>query len=135
MKKTLITLWVLITMVIMSGATFAAYTIPQEFAPSNTPFANNFDPKSDPTGNANIVLQTLASALLYFAAPVTIAMLVFTGIGMIMGGADSEKQEAGKKQVQWALLGLLAIMLSYSIVRAAIFFALSSVQQPAPPMG
>ncbi|MFA6992342.1 MAG: hypothetical protein WC269_03635 [Candidatus Gracilibacteria bacterium] len=109
------------------------YKIPAEFTPSNAPLTDVGQSAKTTTDMANGILQTIAAALLYFAAPVTIAMLAFASFKMIMGGANSEEQEQGKKQVQWAVLGLLAVMLSYSIVRIAITFILYSAEQPAPP--
>lgn len=135
MKKILITFIIsLVLIVLESPLCFSKYAIPDQYAPANAPWGQDYDwVGSDTTSMASLILQMIANALLYFAAPIAIAMLVFAGYTFITGGANSEKQEQAKKHLQWTILGLLAIILSYSIVRIAIFFLLSAAQQSAPP--
>jgi len=137
LKKSLIIITVFLTALIFRYSCFSYYVIPSELAPSNTPFRYSFVQGQYANlpayEGATAILFILADALLYFAAPIAIMMLVFAGFIFITGGASSEKQESAKKHLQWTLLGLLAIILSYSIVRIAIFMIISSAQQSAPP--
>jgi len=98
-----------------------AYTIPGEFRPINEPF--DIGDELETTGAAGgtiVVLQIIAGGLLYFASPVAVIFIVVSAFTMVTGGADSEKIEQSKKSLTWAVIGLLVIILSYSIVRAVI---------------
>lgn len=108
-----------------------AYTIDPTYAPDNTPFTLEENTKARGAENSTvIILQIIAGALLYFAAPIAIIMISFNAFNMVMFGAESEKLEQSKKGLTWAALGLLAIILSYSITRAIIGFVINAAQPP-----
>lgn len=96
-----------------------AYSIDPSYRPVNSPFDLNYD-RSTPAFNTVIILQILAGALLYFAAPVAIIMIVKSGLSMVQGGAESETLETGKKGLTWSVIGLVVVILSYSLVRFVI---------------
>lgn len=91
--------------------------INQPFALSNEDFNRNHG-----SYGAIIVLQILAGGLLYFAAPLATIFIVWGGVQVVIGGAESEKLEQAKKHLTWSILGLLLIIFSYSAVRAILEF-------------
>ena len=114
-----------------------AYQIDEKFRPNNEPFDEiNYDyaPNNTPGSFATIlILQLIAGTLLYFAAPVAIVMLAAAGWQMTTGGAETEKLEQAKKNITWTIVGLLAIILSYSIVKFAIGFVIIAADvEPLP---
>ncbi len=125
-KKILITILVLISSVLLIG-TAQAYQIPDEFRPNNEPFQLDYSEGPIQGSTATIkILQILAGALLYFAAPIAVIVITIAGLQMVTGGAQSEKLEQSKKNLTWAVIGLLLIILSYSAVKFVIQFAFQS---------
>ncbi len=98
-----------------------AYTIPPEYRPENMPlgFASETSAGEEAIGGIILFLQVMEGSLLYFAAPIAVIVIAYAGLQMIMGG-NADGYTTGKKTIQWGLLGLLVIILSYSIVRIAI---------------
>lgn len=102
-----------------------AYQIDNDFRPVNLPFG--FDYESDtPETNTILILQILAGGLLYFAAPLAIILIGIAAITMIVGGAETDKVDQAKKNLTWTVLGLLIIIMSYSIVRAVITYVVKA---------
>lgn len=125
MKKKLLTTLLLSCGILMIIPLIAhAYQIPQEYTPINTPFGLENETaeanKDDPAKYTITILQTLAGGLLFFVAPITVIILVIAGLRLMAGGTESEGMETAKKQITWALLGLILTILSYSIVRVII---------------
>lgn len=124
----MITLAVIINIAVSIFTTFA-YTIPEEFRPINEPLNIGQELGTTAAGTTSgtiLVLQILAGGLLYFAAPIAIIIIVMTGSQMAMLGAESEKIEEAKRSLTWAVLGLLLIIFSYSLVRIIINAALQA---------
>ena len=125
----------------------SAYQIEQNFKPDNQPFGLDYNENSG--GNALgegasdegapgsfatiLILQIMAGTLLYFAAPVAVIMLAAAGWQMTTGGAETEKLEQAKKNITWTIVGLLAIIFSYSIVKFAITFVIKAADVEALP--
>lgn len=108
-----------------------AYTIDPTYAPDNTPFTLEENTKTKGAESSTvIILQIIAGALLYFAAPLTLILIGFNAFNMVMYGAESEKLEQSKKGLTWAAIGLLVVILSYSITRAVIDFVIQAAQPP-----
>jgi hypothetical protein len=55
--------------------------------------------------------------LLGIAGGVALLMLIYGGIMYITSAGDQQKAETGKKIVMYTLLGLLVVLLSFSIVK------------------
>ncbi len=123
MKKLLLTTLLAITIFLSLGLSASAATIPDEFRPDNAPL-NIFSDEEDidAASATNLILQTIASGLLYFAAPLAVVFIAQSAYSMVEGGADTEKLDQAKKQLQWAILGLILIILSYSLVQFIIGF-------------
>jgi hypothetical protein len=127
MFKKLITIsLILIGLISISAQTVIAYEIPQEYTPKNTPFQDTFIPGSNtaPETVTNQILYRLSGALLYFASPLAIIMIGVSAFKITSSGADSEGIEQGKKQLTWAILGLVLIILSWALVRYVIEFVI-----------
>lgn len=118
----MITLAVIINIAVSIFTTFA-YTIPEDLRPINEPLNIGQELGTTAAGTTSgtiLVLQILAGGLLYFAAPIAIIIIVMTGSQMAMMGAESEKIEEAKRSLTWAVVGLLVIIFSYSLVRIII---------------
>lgn len=123
-KKIILTI---ITLTIVSATIqiVHGYSIPNEYRPINAPLgdlAAGDESNSDPDVLTNTLLQVIAGTLLYFAAPIAVFSIAQSAFTITAGGADTEKLEQGKKHLTWAILGLIAIIFAYSIVKIAITF-------------
>jgi len=108
----------------LCGTAGAEYRLPDELKPSNVPFDVDIGQTSDPgITQVQYILQVIAGALLYFAAPLAVLMIAMIGFNMAMGSGSTEKIEAGKKSLTWAIAGLATIILSYALVKFVINFA------------
>ena len=97
-----------------------AYAIPAEYQPVNSPGYSidyNTSGNNTSTGMTIVLLQTIAGALLYFAAPVAVFSIAQSAFTITMNGADTEKLGQGKKHLTWAIIGLVTIIFSFSIVK------------------
>lgn len=125
LKKILISL-ILSLSVLNTGSMLAsAYQIDPSYRPGGEPFALESEIKERGASGATVILlQVIGSALLYFAAPLAVIMIVWSGSNMVMNGTEQEKVEGAKKHLQWSIIGLVAIILSYSAVKVLITFLL-----------
>jgi len=128
-RQKIIQIGVIITLAVLSSMIFtqiagATYSLPQELKPDNTPLDLDFTNGGEDAGtNALLaVLQIIAGALLYFAAPLAVIAIGMIAFNMAMGSGSSEKIEAQKKNLTWAILGLLTIILSYTLIKVVIEF-------------
>lgn len=131
MKKLILTIS-LLTITILFGLqtlqTVEAYQIDPSYRPQNAPFSLKEEITQQGAQSATIIiLQVIAGALLYFAAPIAVIVIIMGGFNMAVYGAEQEKLEQGKKQLTWAILGLLCVILSYSIVRIILTFVLRAI--------
>lgn len=122
---------------VICSQTAFAYQINNDFRPINLPFGLEYEKNSAET-NTIIILQILAGGLLYFAAPLAIILIGIASITMIVGGAETDKVDQAKKNLTWTVLGLLIIIMSYSIVRAVITYVVKAgdpgvVETTQPP--
>jgi len=124
LTKILFSTFVLLSLTTVVNAQTA---IDSDYMPDNTPYAVDFEEEAankeigaSPEMATISILQILAGGLLYFAGPVAVILIVINAFNMATGGADSEKLEQAKKGLTWTLIGLLLIILSYSIVKTVI---------------
>lgn len=47
---------------------------------------------------------------------IAVAMLIFAGVMMVTAGGDEQAIAKGKKIIMWAVVGIVIILLSYTIV-------------------
>ena len=130
MIKKIITIGLLaITLSLFTAQITNAYVIPKEYAPDNTPFSPDqidFESGLKPSDYTVIILQIIAGGLLYVVAPFTVIMIGLSAFTMVMGGDDPEKVGNAKKSLMWAVLGLILVMLSYSLVKIIIGTAIGA---------
>lgn len=107
-----------------TSAAYAAGVMPDAYRPENMPFAREaLGTRTGLTGVASafvLILQIIAGGLLYFAAPIAVITIVLSALSMVVGSHETEKIEQAKKWLTWSIIGLLTVMLSYSIVRIII---------------
>jgi hypothetical protein len=121
-KKILTTIFLTTSLLIASTTVVhAVYQIDPSFRPANEPFALDKEIKEQGASGATVViLNIIAGALLYFAVPVGVIMIVWAGSSMVINGAEQEKLDAAKKHLTWSVIGLVVIILSYSLVKIII---------------
>ncbi|MFH1218660.1 MAG: hypothetical protein V1679_02365 [Candidatus Peregrinibacteria bacterium] len=135
MKKVLATILLTISIILLTTAVVNAYTVPEEYMPQNLPFGGNNEVYKTEDGASTatiVILQVLSGSLLFFAAPLAVVVIVFAAWDLVMGSAETEKRDQAKKNITWAIIGLILILLSYTAVRAIIKVALETAEL-APP--
>ena len=75
------------------------------------PFANKFD-------SLALLIGAIIDWLLVFAGALAVIAIVYSGIMYITAGGDPAKAEAAKKNLIWAILGVIIIALALVIVSA-----------------
>lgn len=83
----------------------------------------------------NYLLQKVANGLIYIAAPLAILFIIHGGINYTMSMGDNTKLEASKKEILWAILGLVIILFAFAIVRLSIGFFFPFNEAELPPSG
>lgn len=126
MKKLLITIGLPIILLTIGITVAEAYQINPDYAPINTPYDQG---AGGAEINTIVVLQLIAGALLYFAAPLGVIFITMTAWTLITEGSDTEKYEQAKKHLTWTIIGLILIILSYSTVRFTIDFVIEAAQR------
>jgi len=121
MKTTLKIILGITIFLTISGAFCSAYQLEEKYKPANAPSFLKAEDKNKPADQITvIVLQTIAGAMLYFAAPVAVILIVMAAFTITSAAGETEKIDQGKKHLTWAIIGLLIVILSYSIARYAI---------------
>jgi len=119
---------IVIVTLTQSGTSFAeanntspskAFLIDDSYRPINMAFNTDYVNRTA-EDNTITIIQIIAGALLYLAIPATTIFVVYSGVQMVIYGNESDKIEEAKNNLKWALIGLLFIILSYSIVRIVI---------------
>lgn len=131
--KSALTIICVLYAVTMLNIAFAAYSIPKEYEPNNTPFTNEKIKYETNSADVitNMILQIIAGGLLYFAAPVAIISIGMAAFTITIYGNEPDKLGNGEKHLTWAIIGLIIIILSYSAVRLVIGFTLQAGTPPA----
>lgn len=63
------------------------------------------------------VLQNILTWLFVFAGIAAVFFVVFAGIKFITSGGDAKQVEGARKTLTFAIIGLVIIILSYTILR------------------
>ena len=74
-------------------------------------------------------MKDTINLILYFSAVIAGIMIVWGGLKIITSGGNEEQVSSGKNIVKWALIGLVVIALSYTIVG----YTLAVFQLKNPP--
>ncbi len=70
----------------------------------------------------NTIARVFNFILLYIAAPVTVAMIVFGGVKMIISGGNKSTFDQGKKIITSAAIGLVIVFGAWLIVNTVLSF-------------
>lgn len=124
------------TLAIMAFSTvyttvYAAVGIPDYLTPKNVGMKDINQKVAEQVKNApdeqaaavsavNIIIQYVSNLLLFFAAPLAVLFIARAGSDYIFAMGDEAVVEKAKRELTWALLGLLLVMFSYLIVRLMI---------------
>lgn len=68
------------------------------------------------------LLTTLITGFLSVVGLLAFLMIAIGGFRYITSGGNEEQAESGKKTLQWAIMGLVAILLAYVLVQATLTF-------------
>ncbi len=127
MKKILLAIMFAVT---LFGSTAlpvqAAVGIPEYLTPKDTPLYK-FNSKLTQaaksgvedlgTKGINTFLQLLVNILLYVAAPIAVMFVAHGGQNYAFAMGEQGKLDAAKREITWALLGLVTILFAYILVR------------------
>jgi hypothetical protein len=100
----------------------AAYSIPDSLRPDNMPLDIKLNYEGNGTEYLITILQIIAGSLLYLAAPVAVIMIAMSGFNMVAYSGSEEKAAEAKKFLTWAVMGLVLIIFSYSLIKIIITF-------------
>lgn len=127
---------VLIGLTVVPGAVLAAgVQIDPAFQPDNAPTlgienrAAGYTEKNVRTS----LTQQFIGVVLGLAGIVAVYSILTNAFWMVASGGAEEKITQHKKGLMWALVGLILIILSYSIVRFIISIPFSADQAAPPP--
>jgi len=67
-------------------------------------------------------LPLIITILLKFVAPVAFVLLVYSGLRFIIAGNNDKSLSSTKEFFQYAFIGFLVVMLSFSLVKVIYFF-------------
>lgn len=65
---------------------------------------------------ANTIMQILAGGLIYLAAPIAVLLIAIGGLRYVISRGDQNAMEEAKKNITWAIIGLIIIALSWAII-------------------
>lgn len=103
-----------------SHGLLAQVTLEQNLRPGNAAYipvnSTGQNPQNAAANVANIILQLIAGSLIYAAGPLAVLMLVIGGFRYVISHGDQTQMEAAKKNITWAIVGLLVILVSWIIV-------------------
>lgn len=77
------------------------------------------------TVNLNVVLGRIIRTVLGFVGALFLAMFVYGGAQWMLAGGDAQKVEGGRKTLINAVIGMVVIAVSYSVI--SIIFETASV--------
>ena len=73
--------------------------------------------------SAEIFVQDIFLSATFFVGTLATIGLLISWVKMIYGGADESQFEAGKKWLKYSIIGILLVILSYTIIRVVEFVA------------
>jgi hypothetical protein len=73
-----------------------------------------------PSDNGNNILPTILRIVFAMAASITVLMVVIGGFRYIVANGDPGATTSAKNSIIYALVGLLVVMVAYSIVALVV---------------
>lgn len=119
------------------SSVLAAVTLPSDLYPEGAPTITGQKPETE---GSFVTAEDATSALtvrivnfiLGFAGVVAIFFIINNAWFLIASGGSEETITQHKKGLMWAVVGLILIILSYSIIRFIISIPFQADQAPAP---
>ena len=113
----------------------AAVTIPSQYLPQGLPTITGNKPteadnKLTTDAIRNSITQRIVSVLVGVAGVVAIYFIVTNGWWLIASAGNEEQVTERKKGLMWAIVGLVLVILSYSIIRFIISIPFQADQGP-----
>ena len=118
-KKITVILGLLLMHFLPFSVATATVSLPDEYHPIYAP-AVNIGAGANEADYGNYYLQLIAGGLLYLAAPIAVFMIAFQGSSLVTAAGDETKITEAKKGITYSAIGLIVVMLSFAIVKAAI---------------
>lgn len=68
-------------------------------------------------------VQDIFLSATFFIGTMAAIGLIISGVMMVFGGANESMYENGKKGMKYSIIGILLVVLSYTLIRAVQFVA------------
>lgn len=62
-------------------------------------------------------LEIFSGALISIAAPIAVVMIIISGFMLVINSGESEKKDEALNMLKWSVIGLVIVILSWSLVR------------------
>jgi hypothetical protein len=115
-----------LTIPLNNNFAFAQVVINPDLRPTNAVYMPVSNTGTSETGMssaanvANTILQLIAGSLIYAAGPLAVLMIAVGGFRYVISHGDQTQMESAKKNITWAIIGLLVILVSWIIVSSII---------------
>jgi len=119
--------WALLGMLLVMGSFAIVYAVAQFIGATNVDdgnLLNPFNPTRDevinPTQSNSFMdlLMTILRGFMGISALIAMLMIMINGFRYITSGGNDEKAESAKSGLQWAVVGLVVMIMAYVIVLA-----------------
>jgi len=87
---------------------------------SNKPIVEKFGLDPAKTGTPDILYTRIVFFLTWGLSVVALLVLIYGGMLYMTAGGEAEKAEKGKKTIVGAIIGIVIIMISYTVYNTAI---------------
>lgn len=111
----------------------AAIQLDETFKPDNLPTlgasqtASSTDhPETAATQTLILFVGNIVSQILVFSGALTIVFIIIAGAKYVFAYGNDDRLGQAKRGITWAVVGLILIILSYSIVRGVIKLLIST---------
>lgn len=85
-----------------------------------TPFDNALNTLPQPSNSGGNLLSTVLNIVFAMAASIAVLMVVIGGFRYIVAQGDPSSTASAKNSIIYALVGLLVVMVAYSIVTLVV---------------
>lgn len=79
--------------------------------------------ESSTENSAEILVQDIFLAGTFFVGTVATIWLLISWLKMVFGGADESQFESGKKWLKYSIIGIILVLVSYTLIRVVEFVA------------
>lgn len=113
-----------------TGIALAKLNLDDKYRPSYAPSV--IIDKGNEADYGNYFLQLIAGGLLYLAAPIAVITIAIGGLLYVVARGDQTQLDKAKKTVTWAIIGLIIIIFSFTIVKSVIqiIYNTNNINQP-----